>query len=214
VDSEVGELQDLLGSASLVSGNGPSHGTLYWGLQQARQRRSVGTESHGRCLRFKLLGMSATCSGRLGGNLGDLGDRTAWAGRRIVEFFGTRLQGSICGIRGFRTAQRPLPPVDISDSFCLKIILLGGTRVFFAGVRGCHHPPASLGPGRRGLPGELLRSAAGSPQAGGPGRACSRFPGPGGWPGVRVMAQAGGSGRHKAAWPPQAPAFQSSESPS
>ena len=74
VDWEIGELQDLLGSASLVSGNGPSHGILYRGLQQTRQRRSVGTESHGRSLR--LLGMSATCSGRLGENFGDLGHRT------------------------------------------------------------------------------------------------------------------------------------------
>ena len=65
---------DLLGSAPLVSGNGPSHGILYRGLHQARQRRSVGTESHGRSLR--LLGMSATCSGRLGENFGDLGHRT------------------------------------------------------------------------------------------------------------------------------------------
>ena len=30
---------------------------------------------------------SATCGGRLGENFGDLGGRTAWAGRRIVEFF-------------------------------------------------------------------------------------------------------------------------------
>ena len=52
VDSEIGELQDLLGSASLVSGNGPSHGILYRGLQQTRQRRSVGPESHGRSLRL------------------------------------------------------------------------------------------------------------------------------------------------------------------
>ena len=74
VDSESGGLQDLLGSASLVSGNGPSHGILYRGVQQTRQRRSVGTESHGRCLR--LHGMSATCSGRLGENFGDLGHRT------------------------------------------------------------------------------------------------------------------------------------------
>jgi hypothetical protein len=86
VDSESGELQDLLGSAPLVSGNGPSHGILYRGLHQARQRRSVGTESHGRSL--CLLGMSATCGGRLGENLGDFGGGTAWAGRKIVEFLG------------------------------------------------------------------------------------------------------------------------------
>jgi hypothetical protein len=40
VDSEVGELQDLLGSASLVSGNGPSQGFLpvarMFGLRQMR----------------------------------------------------------------------------------------------------------------------------------------------------------------------------------
>ena len=79
VDSKSGELQDLLGSAPLISGNGPSHGILYRGLQQTRQRRSVGTESHERSLR--LLGMSATCGGSLGENFGDLGGRTAWAGR-------------------------------------------------------------------------------------------------------------------------------------
>ena len=34
---------------------------------------------------------SATCGGRLGENFGDLGGRTAWTGRKIVEFFGTHL---------------------------------------------------------------------------------------------------------------------------
>ena len=38
---------------------------------------------------------SATCGGRLGEIFGDLGGRAAWAGRKIVEFFGTHLQGSI-----------------------------------------------------------------------------------------------------------------------
>jgi hypothetical protein len=36
-----------------------------------------------------LVSHSATCGGRLGENFGDLGGRTAWAGRKIVEFFGT-----------------------------------------------------------------------------------------------------------------------------
>ena len=91
VDSEMGELQDLLGSASLVSGNGPSHGFLarMFGLRQMRRHISSDTSSHGRCLR--LLGMSATCGGRLGENFGDLGGRTAWTGRKIVEFSGTHL---------------------------------------------------------------------------------------------------------------------------
>ena len=34
---------------------------------------------------------SATFGGRLGENFGDLGGRTAWTGRKIVEFFGTHL---------------------------------------------------------------------------------------------------------------------------
>ena len=126
VDSEVGELQGRLGSASLVSGNGPWHGFLSRGLQQTRQRRSVGTESHGRSLR--LLGMSATCGGRLGENFGDLRSRTAWAGRKIVEFFGTHLQGSISGGKGFPTVARPLPPVNSSTSRFLH-----GEIVFFKG---------------------------------------------------------------------------------
>ena len=105
VDSEIGELQDLLGSASLVSGNGPSHGILYRGLQQTRQRRSVGTESHGRSLRLFTMN-SATCGGRLGENFGDLGGRTAWAGRKKVEFFGTHLLGSICGGKCFATVAK------------------------------------------------------------------------------------------------------------
>jgi hypothetical protein len=44
-----------------------------------------GIKSHGRSLR--LLGMSATCGGRLGEDVGDLGGRTAWAARKIVEYF-------------------------------------------------------------------------------------------------------------------------------
>ncbi len=47
VDSEMGELQDLLRSASLVSGNGPSHGILYRGLQQTQQGESVGSSHMG-----------------------------------------------------------------------------------------------------------------------------------------------------------------------
>ena len=118
VDSEVGELQDLLGSASLVSGNGPSHGILYRGLQQTRQRRSVGTESHGRSLR--LLGMSATCDGHLGENFGDLGGRAAWAGRQIVEFFGTHLEGSISTGKCFPTVGKQLPVVNSSTSLVIS----------------------------------------------------------------------------------------------
>ncbi len=74
VDSEIGELQHLLVSASLVSGNfGSSHGLLarMFGLRQMRHHISSDTSSHGRSLR--LLGMSATCSGRLGEKFGDLG---------------------------------------------------------------------------------------------------------------------------------------------
>ncbi len=120
VDSEIvdSELQDLLGSASLVSGDGPSHGILHRGLQQTRQRRSVGTESHGRSLR--LLGMSATCGRRLGENFGDLGGRAAWARRKIVEFFRTHLQGSISTGKGFLAAGRPLPVVNSSTSRFLQ----------------------------------------------------------------------------------------------
>jgi hypothetical protein len=49
VDSDREELQDLLGSASLVSGNlGPSHGFLarMFGLRQMRHHRSSGVSSY------------------------------------------------------------------------------------------------------------------------------------------------------------------------
>ena len=103
------------------------------GLQQTRQRRSVGTESHGRSLR--LLGMSATCGGRLGENFGNLGGRTAWAGRKIVEFFGTHLQGSICGGKCFAAAAKQLPPVNWSASRFLQpeIIFFKGYSNFLCG---------------------------------------------------------------------------------
>ena len=55
VDSEIGELQDLLGSASLVSGNfGSSHGFLarMFGLRQMRHHIYSDTSSHGRSLRL------------------------------------------------------------------------------------------------------------------------------------------------------------------
>ena len=85
-----------------------------------------GIKSHGRSLR--LLGMSATCGGRLGENFGDLGGRTAWAGRKIVEFFGTRLLGSVSGGKGVPPGGKPLPPVNSSASRFGHV-----KRVFFQG---------------------------------------------------------------------------------
>ena len=129
VDPEVGELQDLLGSASLVSGNGPSHGILYRGLQQTRQRRSVGTESHGRSLR--LLGMSATCGGRLEENFGDLGGRTAWAGREIVEFLGRTYRARFAVVNALPPRQsnyhRSIRPH--LDSYSSNEFSFRGTRI-------------------------------------------------------------------------------------
>ena len=49
---------------------------------------------------------SATCGGRLAENFGDLGGRTAWTGRKIVEFFGTHLEGSVCGGKCFATVAK------------------------------------------------------------------------------------------------------------
>ena len=59
---------------------------------------------------------SATWGGRLGEIFGDLDGRTAWAGRRIVEFFGTHLQWSISTGEGFPAAGKPLPVVNSSTS--------------------------------------------------------------------------------------------------
>ena len=111
--SRFGELQDLLGSASLVSGNGPSHAPST-GIAADTAASIRGIKSHGRSLR--LPGMSATCGGRLGENFGDLGGRTAWARRRIVEFFGTHLQWSISTGEGSPAAGKPLPVVNSSTS--------------------------------------------------------------------------------------------------
>ncbi len=116
MDSESGELQDLLGSATLVSGNGLSHGILYRGLHQARQRRSVGTESHGRFLR--LLGMSATCSGRLGENFGDLGHRTLQSKFQIGFFWAA---GTLIG-----------PPSGETGNFCTLVSVGSFSRQSFS----------------------------------------------------------------------------------
>jgi hypothetical protein len=64
--------------------------------------------------------MSATYGGRLGENFGDLGGRAAWAGRKIVEFFGTHLQGSVCGGKCFAAAAKKLPPINSSASRFLQ----------------------------------------------------------------------------------------------
>ena len=74
----------------MVSGNGPRHGPLSQGLQQTRQRRSVGTESHGRSLR--LFGMSATCGGRLGENDGALGAERHGPGVKQLSFRGASIE--------------------------------------------------------------------------------------------------------------------------
>ena len=78
---------------------------------------------------------SATCGGRLGENFGDLGGRTAWAGRKIVEFSGTHLQGSVCGGKCFRTVRKQLPPVNSSTSRFLQreIIFFKGYSNFLCG---------------------------------------------------------------------------------
>ena len=63
---------------------------------------------------------SATCGGRLGENFGDLGGRAAWAGRRIVEVFGTHLEGSISTGKCFPTVGKQLPVVNSSTSRFLQ----------------------------------------------------------------------------------------------
>jgi hypothetical protein len=82
-----------------------------------------------------LVSHSATCGGRLGENLGDFGGGTAWAGRKIVEFFGTHLQGSICGGKCFPAAGKHLPPVNLSTSRFLQreIIFFKGYSNFLCG---------------------------------------------------------------------------------
>ena len=87
VEWEIGELQDLLGSASLVSGNGPSHGILYRGLQQTRQGESVGS-SH--------MGVAYACLACQPPAVAVSEKMAIWAaerraGRKTVEFFGTHL---------------------------------------------------------------------------------------------------------------------------
>ena len=82
-----------------------------------------------------LVSHSATCGGRLGENFGDLGGRTAWAGRKIVEFSGTHLQGSICGGKCFPPGGKQLPPVNSSTSRFLQreIIVFDGYSNFLCG---------------------------------------------------------------------------------
>ena len=79
--------------------------------------------------------MSATCGGRLRENFGDLGLRTAWAGRKIVEFFGTHLQGSVSTGKGVPTVAKPLPVVNSSTSRFLQraIVFFKGYSTFLSG---------------------------------------------------------------------------------
>ena len=82
-----------------------------------------------------LVSPSVTCGGRLGENFGDLGGRTAWAGREIVEFFGTHLQGSACGGKCFPPGGKHLPPVNSSTSRFLQreIVFFKGYSTFLSG---------------------------------------------------------------------------------
>jgi hypothetical protein len=82
-----------------------------------------------------LVSPSVTRGGRLGENFGDLGGRTAWAGRKIVEFFGTHLQGSISTGKCFRTVRKHLPVVNSSTSRFLQreIIFFKGYSNFLCG---------------------------------------------------------------------------------
>jgi hypothetical protein len=78
---------------------------------------------------------SATCGGRLGENFGDLGGKTAWTGRKMVEFFGAHPQGSVCGGKCFPAAGKQLPPVNSSTSRFLQreIIFFKGYSTFLCG---------------------------------------------------------------------------------
>jgi hypothetical protein len=82
-----------------------------------------------------LVSPSVTCGGRLGENFGDLGGRTAWAGRKIVEFFGTHLQGSISTGKCFPPGGKQLPVVNSSTSRFLQreIIFFKGYSNFLCG---------------------------------------------------------------------------------
>ncbi len=76
------------------------------------------------------------------------GGRTAWAGRKIVEFCGTHILGSISTGKCFAAAAKQLPVVkfvDISISSAC-IIFFQGYSTFLWGVRKYHYPPQSAPP--------------------------------------------------------------------
>jgi hypothetical protein len=105
-----------------------------------------------------LVSHSATCGGRLAEIFGDLRSRTAWAGRKIVEFFGTHLQGSISTGKGFPPGGRPLPVVNSSTSRFLQreIIFFKGYSNFLCGgpkvpLPASQPPIHSVGPEKRAV---------------------------------------------------------------
>jgi hypothetical protein len=46
--------------------------------------------------------MSATCGGRLGENFGDLGGIAAWAGRKIVDFWGRTYKARFAAVKALQ----------------------------------------------------------------------------------------------------------------
>ena len=90
VDSEMGELQDLLGSAE-VAGLGQRSLARLLG-PHVRVAADAAPHILGYIVAWALLTLAWHVGHHsLGENFGDLGGRTAWTGRKIVEFSGTHL---------------------------------------------------------------------------------------------------------------------------